>query len=45
MGGAEAEERIDALAESLAALRAGEHGIRRAQCKQRIMEKGGALYA
>ena len=45
LGGEEAQGRITALAESLASLRAGEHGIRRAQCKARIIEKGGALYA
>lgn len=40
-----AQARMQGLRESLEALRSGEHGARRRACKDRIMRKGGALYA
>lgn len=43
-GTSSAQDRLEALRQSLSALRSGEHGIRRAQSKTRVMEKGGALY-
>lgn len=42
-GGSDANERLDALRQSLDSLRSGEHGAPRMVCKQRIFEKGGAV--